>query len=85
MEFSGYLGQAGMVCVANDNLILQMTKQGRREPLFQVTDLVIARQDAKWFRPPPDYQVAVVPGIGGASASGTGQGMIAAPQIPGKP
>ncbi len=83
MEFSGYLGQAGMVCVASDNLILQMTKQGRREPLFQVTDLVIAKQDAKWFRPPPDYQVAVVPGIGGASASGSGA--IIAPQNPGKP
>jgi hypothetical protein len=80
MEFSGYLGQAGMICVAADNLILQMTKQGRNEPLFQVTDLVVARQDAKWFRPPPDFQVTVVPAIGGASASGGGQGIVAPPK-----
>ncbi len=82
MAFSGYLGQAGMVCVAANNLILQMTKEGRREPLFQVTDLVIARQDAKWFRPPPDYQVTVVPAIGGASAGG---GAILQPAMPPPP
>lgn len=84
MEFTGYLGQAGMICVAADNLILQMTRQGKREPLFQVTELVIAHQDAKWFRPPPDYQVTVVPAIGGASASGSGTAP-AVPQTPGKP
>lgn len=71
MEFSGYLNQSGMICVNSDNVILQMTKQGRNEPLFQVTDLTMGPQDAQWFRTPPDYQVAVVPGIGGASAPQT--------------
>ncbi len=59
-----------------DNIILQMTRKGRSQPLFQVTDIVVARQDPKWFRAPPDYQLAVVPSIGGASASGdTRQGL----------
>ncbi len=69
MEFANYLGQAGMICVSADNVVLQMTKQGRKEPLFQVTDIVVAKQDPSWFRTPPDYQVAVLPAIGGASAS----------------
>ncbi len=70
MEFTNYLGQSGMICVNADNVILQMTKQGKNEPLFQVTDIVVAKQDPQWFRTPPDYQVAVLPAIGGASASG---------------
>lgn len=69
MAFSDYLGQSGVICVSAENIILQMTKQGRREPLFEVTDIIVAHQDPKWFRAPPDFQVAVVPGIGGASAS----------------
>lgn len=81
MEFSGYLNQSGIICVSPDNIILQMTKQGRREPLFQVIELTVGRQDLKWFRTPPDYQVAVVPGIGGASASGSG-GLIEQPMPP---
>ncbi len=70
MEFSNYLGQSGMICVSADNVILKMTKQGKNEPLFQVIDIVVAKQDPVWFRTPPDYQVAVLPAIGGASASG---------------
>lgn len=81
MEFSNYLGQAGMVCVSADNVILQMTKQGKKEPLFQVTDIVVAKQDPQWFRTPPDYQVAVLPAIGGASASTS----ALAPAPPAKP
>ncbi|CAL4867643.1 hypothetical protein MMA231_01908 [Asticcacaulis sp. MM231] len=81
MEFSGYLNQSGIICVSLDNIILQMTKQGRREPLFQVIELTVGRQEAKWFRTPPEYQVAVVPGIGGASASGSG-GLIEQPMPP---
>lgn len=69
MSFAGYLNQAGLLCVTPDNIILRMTKSGRRDPLFEVTDLVVARQDPKWFRPPPEYQVSVVPAIGGASAA----------------
>ncbi len=72
MNFSGYLNQAGMVCVTPDNIILRMTSSGRRQPLFEVTDLAVARQDPKWFRTPPEYQVAVVPAIGGASSNGGG-------------
>ncbi len=69
LSFSGYLNQAGMLCVTPDNIILRMTSAGRREPLFEVTDLAVARQDPKWFKAPPDYQVSVVPAIGGASAA----------------
>lgn len=68
MQFSGYLGQAGMVCVGADNIILQMTREGHREPLFEVLDLAMGPQDAKWFRVPPNFKLAVMPAIGGASA-----------------
>ena len=70
MSFSGYLNQGGMICATPDNIILRMTSSGRREPLFEVTELTVARQDPKWFKTPPDYQVAVVPAIGGASGNG---------------
>ncbi|MGN6210699.1 hypothetical protein [Asticcacaulis sp.] len=80
MEFSGYLNQSGMVCASSDNIILQMTQKGRRDALFEVLELSAARQDPKWFRTPPDYQVAVVPGIGGASGD---TGLIEQPQPPG--
>ncbi len=82
IEFSNYLNQSGMICASAENVILQMTKKGQRNPLFEVLELSMSRQDPKWFRPPPDYQVAVVPAIGGASASGEG-GLIAQPQPPG--
>jgi hypothetical protein len=79
IEFSNYLNQSGMICASAENVILQMTKKGQRNPLFEVLELSMGRQDPKWFRPPPDYQVAVVPAIGGASASGEGS-LIAQPQ-----
>ncbi|ESQ84276.1 hypothetical protein AEAC466_07910 [Asticcacaulis sp. AC466] len=72
MEFSGYLNQSGLLCATGDNIILQMTKQGRKDPLFQVMDLTIGAQDASWFRPPAGYTVTAVPAIGGASASNDG-------------
>ncbi len=81
IEFSNYLNQAGMICASSENVILQMTKKGRRDPLFEVLELSVGRQDPKWFRAPPDYQIAVVPGIGGASASGEG-GLVEQPQPP---
>ena len=80
MEFSGYLNQSGMVCASSDNIILQMTQKGRHEALFEVVELSVGGQDAKWFRAPPDYQVAVVPGIGGASGD---TGLVEQPQPPG--
>ncbi|MDV6329385.1 hypothetical protein [Asticcacaulis sp. 201] len=69
MEFSGYLNQSGLLCATGDNIILQMTKQGHKDPLFQVMDLTIGAQDSSWFRPPAGYTVTAVPAIGGASAS----------------
>jgi hypothetical protein len=82
IEFSNYLNQSGLLCASADNVILRMTQRGRRDPLFEVLDLVMGRPDEKWFRTPPDYQIAVVPGIGGASASGE-SGLIEQPQPPG--
>ncbi|MDI7774489.1 hypothetical protein [Asticcacaulis sp. EMRT-3] len=87
IQFSAYLGQAGMVCVGADNIILQMTREGHREPLFEVVDLVMGEQDAKWFRVPPNYKLAVMPAIGGASADNDGtqapaDGSAAAPTRP---
>jgi hypothetical protein len=82
IEFSNYLGQSGMICASSENVILQMTKKGSRDPLFEVLDLSLEPQDPKRFRTPPGYQIAVVPAIGGASASGEG-GMITQPQPPG--
>lgn len=72
MAFSGYLNQSGTLCASADNIILQMTKQGHNEPLFQVSEIAMAHQDAKWFRPPTGYQIAVMPGLGGASTDGLG-------------
>jgi hypothetical protein len=82
IEFSNYLNQSGMICASAENIILQMTKKGSRDPLFEVLDLAMGPQDLKWFRTPSGYQIAVVPAIGGASASGEG-GMIEQPQPPG--
>jgi|GEM_PF-1030750 len=82
IEFSNYLNQSGLLCASPENVILRMTDKGRRDPLFEVLDLTVGRQDAKWFRAPPDYQIAVVPAIGGASASGQ-ENVIEQPQPPG--
>jgi len=69
IEFNDYLGQDGIVCASPENFILQMTRKGHKEPLFQVTEIIVGKQDPKWFRAPPEYQLAVVPSLGGASAS----------------
>lgn len=82
IEFSNYLNQSGLICASAENVILKMTRKGQRDPLFEVLELTMARQDAKWFRAPPDYQIAVLPAIGGASASGEGGG-IDQPPSPG--
>ncbi len=70
VEFSNYLNQSGLLCASPENIILQMTRKGQNKPLFEVLELSMGPQDPKWFRTPPDYQIAVVPAIGGASASG---------------
>jgi len=70
IEFSNYLNQSGLLCANPENVILQMTRKGHRDPLFEVLDLAVGPQDPQWFRTPAGYQVAVVPVIGGASASG---------------
>ena len=71
IAFSNYLNQSGLICASAENVILQMTRKGQRNPLFEVIDYSMSKQDPKWFRTPPDYQIAVVPAIGGASASGS--------------
>lgn len=68
LEFSGYLNQSGMACANSDGILMQMTQKGRNAPLFQVVAYARGAQDAKWFVIPPDYQTAVLPGLGGAAA-----------------
>lgn len=68
LEFSGYLNQSGMACANSDGILMQMTQKGRNVPLFQVVAYARGAQDAKWFVIPPDYQTAVLPGLGGATA-----------------
>ncbi|WP_298333309.1 hypothetical protein [Asticcacaulis sp.] len=68
LEFSGYLNQSGMACANSDGILMQMTQKGRNAPLFQVVAYARGAQDAKWFVIPPDYQTAVLPGLGGATA-----------------
>jgi hypothetical protein len=68
-RYTGYLGRNGVVCATDDGLVLQLTPDGRSSPLMQVLTLTQARQDPSWFRPPPDYQLAVVPGAGGIAAA----------------
>lgn len=68
IEFSNYLNQSGLLCASPENVILQMTRKGHRDP--EVLDLAVGPQDPQWFRATAGYQVAVVPVIGGASASG---------------
>lgn len=81
IEFSNYLSQSGLLCASPENVILQMTKKGQNKPLFEILELSMGAQDPKWFRAPPDYQIAVVPAIGGASAQGGD--MVTQPQPPG--
>lgn len=64
-RYVGYMGRNGQLCVSADGLVLQMTPDGRRSPLYQVLSITFAKQDQRWFRPPPDYQVSALPGTGG--------------------
>ncbi len=67
-RYVGYLGKSGTVCVAGDDTVLQMVPDGRKNPIFQVMSLTVTRQDPRWFTPPADYQIAVLPGTGGLGA-----------------
>lgn len=63
-RYTGYLGRNGTACIAADGMVMQLTPDGRRGPLFRVASVTTARQDPKWFTPPPDFQVAALPGSG---------------------
>jgi len=67
-RYAGYLGRSGVICASADGLVLQMTPDGRRTPLFQVASITFARQEARWFVPPPNYQLSALPGTGGIAA-----------------
>jgi hypothetical protein len=73
MAFSNYLNQSGIVCVASDGLILQMTQGGRNQPLFEVLSLDQSSQPIKWFQIPAEYQTLALPVIGGASGETSDQ------------
>lgn len=64
-RYVGYLGRNGQLCASADGLVMQLKPDGRKEPLFQVLSITFAKQDQRWFTPPPDYQVSAVPGTGG--------------------
>lgn len=64
-RYTGYLGRSGVICASADGLVLQMTPDGRRQPLFQVMSITYAKQDNRWFVPPPDFQLSALPGTGG--------------------
>ena len=66
-HYTGVQGKKGVVCATADGVVLQLTPDGRSTPLFEVDTLDYAPQDPRWFLPPPEYQVAVLPGIGGAA------------------
>jgi hypothetical protein len=66
-RYTAYLGRNGMVCATAEGVVLQLTPDGRSTPLFEVQVLDLARQDPRWFSPPPDYQIAALPGLGGAT------------------
>jgi hypothetical protein len=63
-RFQGEGGRGGVVCATPEGIVLQMKPDGRTTPLFQVQRLTYGRQDPRWFAPPPDFQVAVLPGTG---------------------
>lgn len=65
-SYTGHLGRNGIMCVTREGLILQMTPQGRKSPVFQVETLSLTRQEPRWFAVPPDYQLTVAPAMGGA-------------------
>jgi len=67
-RYVGYLGRSGVICVSADGLVMQMTPDGRREPIFQVMSIDFGKQDNRWFVPPPDYQLSALPGTGSIAA-----------------
>lgn len=64
-RYGGYLGRSGAICATREGVVLELHPDGRRRPLFQVLALTPERQPASWFVPTPDYQIAVLPGMGG--------------------
>lgn len=60
-------GRGGVICATADGIVLQLTPDGRPTPLFEVESLDYAPQNPRWFLPPPEYQVGVLPGLGGAA------------------
>jgi len=66
-RYVGYLGRNGTACISADGLVLQLVPDGRRSPLYQVLSITYAKQDARVFTPPPDFQVSALPGTGGIS------------------
>lgn len=68
-RYAGWAGRNGVLCAAADGVILSFRPDGRTTPLFQVARIVYARQDPRAFAPPPDYQVAALPGIGGVASA----------------
>lgn len=64
-RYGGYLGRSGAICATREGVVLELHPDGRRRPLFQVLALTPARQQPSWFAPTPDYQIAVLPGVGG--------------------
>jgi hypothetical protein len=68
-RYNGYLNRSGMVCATNDGIVLQLTPDGRKSPLFSVISITFARQDPRWFTIPPDFQIASLPGEGGVAVA----------------
>jgi hypothetical protein len=66
-RYAALQGRGGVVCATADGIVLELTPDGRPTPLFEVDSLDYAPQDPRWFLPPPEYQVAVLPGLGGAA------------------
>jgi hypothetical protein len=66
-RYAGANGKRGVVCATDDGVVLQLTPDGRPTPLFEVETLDYAPQNPRWFLPPPEYQLAVLPGIGGVA------------------
>lgn len=64
-RYTGYLGRSGVICVSQEGLVMQMTPDGRRSPLFQVMSITFTKQEPRWFIPPPNYQLSALPGTGG--------------------
>lgn len=62
-----YLSASGTLCATAEGVVLQIKPDGRERPIYQATSALFARQDPKWFAPPPDYQFAALPGVGGAA------------------